>query len=243
MPAPNFWAILLGSTLFLLGIDSAFSMVEATATVICDTPAGKKYPRMFVAFMLCFVGFILSVPFCTNWGYVLFDVIDHYLCVFLLLLVGILQCAGCGWGFDVSNKMAKSEGHRKSILFLTASYWISLGIWGIIFVSLQQKLWGLVSYIPVALILLVISKVISNLTMGEWFEEVMMCGVCKIAYSMTSLTRPRESVNVRRGYETFFMVYWGLCIKYLIPVVLWFILVDSFRNDVLKAYSGYAWGW
>ena len=32
----NFWALLLGLVLFLLGIDSAFAMVEATATVVSD---------------------------------------------------------------------------------------------------------------------------------------------------------------------------------------------------------------
>jgi len=32
----NLWAFLLGCTLFLLGVDSAFSMVEATSTVITD---------------------------------------------------------------------------------------------------------------------------------------------------------------------------------------------------------------
>jgi len=32
----NFWAFLLGCVLFLLGIDSAFAMVEATATVVAD---------------------------------------------------------------------------------------------------------------------------------------------------------------------------------------------------------------
>ena len=37
MPGANAWAILLGLTLFLLGVDSAFSMVEAAATVINDT--------------------------------------------------------------------------------------------------------------------------------------------------------------------------------------------------------------
>lgn len=37
MNKPNFWSILLALTLFTLGVDSAFSMVEATSTVICDT--------------------------------------------------------------------------------------------------------------------------------------------------------------------------------------------------------------
>jgi solute carrier family 6 GABA transporter-like protein 1 len=100
MNASNFWVILLALTLFTLGIDSAFSMVEATATVINDTKWGGQYPKSFVAFVLCVLGFLLSIPFCTNWGFVLFDVIDHYLSNFLLIIVGILQCFGCGWGFD-----------------------------------------------------------------------------------------------------------------------------------------------
>jgi len=40
MTGSNFWAGILGLTLFMLGIDSAFSMVEAMATVIYDTNWG-----------------------------------------------------------------------------------------------------------------------------------------------------------------------------------------------------------
>lgn len=136
MDAPNFWTILFGITLYMLGIDSAFSMVEATSTVICDTPTGKKYPRMFVAFMLCFLGFLCSIPFCTNWGFILFDTIDHYLCVYLLLLVGILQCFGCGWGFNAAETLDKSTTHKYSLWYLALSFWGLLILEGIIFVSL-----------------------------------------------------------------------------------------------------------
>jgi solute carrier family 6 GABA transporter-like protein 1 len=111
MNIPNFWMILLAFTLYTLGIDSAFSMVEATATVINDTKWGSQFPQSFVAFVLCVLGFILSIPFCTNWGFVLFDVVDHYLSNFLLIIVGILQCFGCGWGFDYENTLAKSTSH------------------------------------------------------------------------------------------------------------------------------------
>lgn len=37
--AQNFWAILLGFTLFTLGIDSAFAITEGASTVICDFPS------------------------------------------------------------------------------------------------------------------------------------------------------------------------------------------------------------
>merc|ERR1712025_447878 len=71
MKGSNFWAVLLGSTLFMLGIDSSFSAIEATSTVICDTAWKGMAPRMFVAFVLCLIGFAGSVPFCANWGFTL----------------------------------------------------------------------------------------------------------------------------------------------------------------------------
>jgi hypothetical protein len=45
---------------------------------------------MFIVFILCVIGFLGSLPFCCNWGFILFDVVDHYLCAYLLLMIGIL---------------------------------------------------------------------------------------------------------------------------------------------------------
>jgi SNF family Na+-dependent transporter len=143
MPGSNFWTIMLGLVLFMLGIDSAFSMVEATSTVICDTPSGKHLPRMFVAFVLCFFGFLISIPFCTNWGYVLFDVIDHYLCAYLLIIVGIMQCFGVGWGFDAEETMKKSDGHSKSLKFLTLSFWFFTTVLPIVFIIIETPFVGI----------------------------------------------------------------------------------------------------
>lgn len=52
MPGANFWNLLLFTTLFTLGIDSAFSMVEAISTVLYDTPAGRKINRMIIALVV-----------------------------------------------------------------------------------------------------------------------------------------------------------------------------------------------
>ena len=100
MPASGLFAFFLGATLFLLGIDTTFSAMEATSTVICDTAWGGVVPRSFVAFVLCTFGFLGSFPFCFNFGFTLFNVVDHYLCAYLLNVIGILQSFGCGWFFD-----------------------------------------------------------------------------------------------------------------------------------------------
>ena len=133
----NLWAILLGLTLFMLGIDSSFSAIEATATVICDTAWAGKAPRMLVAFILCLIGFLGSLPFCCNWGFILFDVVDHYMCSYLLLLIGILQAFGCGWFFDIKSCTEKSEGHKKGLLFLSYTYWGILILFSFLFVFLE----------------------------------------------------------------------------------------------------------
>ena len=124
LPYPNFWIFILALTLYTLGLDSAFSMVEATSTVITDTPTGRKIPRKLIALILCVAGSIFSFLFCFNWGYTYFDVVDHYLGVYLLLLLGVFQCFGAGWVFDFTTAKAKST--NVSVLALGILYWGSL---------------------------------------------------------------------------------------------------------------------
>jgi len=90
MPWSNLWTFMFSATLFFLGIDSAFGYVEATSTVVTDLKFMRNVPRAFTSFLICLFGLICSIPFCTNWGFILFDVVDHYLCVYLLFICGIV---------------------------------------------------------------------------------------------------------------------------------------------------------
>lgn len=83
MDAPNFWSVLLALTLFMLGIDSAFSMVEGVSTVLYDTPWGRNIPRKLIALIICVTGFFFSLLFVSSWGLTFLDVVDHYLAVYL----------------------------------------------------------------------------------------------------------------------------------------------------------------
>lgn len=244
MDGSNAWCVVLGLTLFLLGIDSAFSMVEATSTVICDTPTGRKIPRTLVAFVLCCLGFLLSVPFCTNWGFFLFDVVDHYLCIYLLLLIGILQCLGVGWGFDAADTAAKSKTHQQSLMILTLSYWaLSLYTAGVCVVN-EDVGGGVWAWLfRVFCFSLFPSLVVAYPSMGfwGWYNDICMCGVKKIGYSFTSLGR--YDVRIRGTTEPLFVFYWGVLIKYLIPFVLMVILISSTKGDIENPYGGYATHW
>lgn len=124
LPAPNVWIFILALVLFTLGLDSAFSMVEATSTVISDTPTGAKIPRKLIALVLCTLGLALSFLFCFNWGYTYFDVVDHYLSIYLLFILGVLQCLGTGWVYGYEDAVEASN--KKSVLILGICFWGAL---------------------------------------------------------------------------------------------------------------------
>jgi len=103
MPFSNVWSIVLSLTLFTLGIDTAFSLVEAVSTVLWDTEWGRTIPRKLIALIICALGFCGSLLFVSSWGFTFFDVVDHYISVYLMLLIGLLECLGAGWVYKSTN--------------------------------------------------------------------------------------------------------------------------------------------
>merc|ERR1712060_486783 len=125
-------------------------MIEATSTIIHDqSKKGEedKYSRWKVSAILCAVGFVISTIFCSNWGFTYFDVVDHYLANYLMLLVGILQCFGACWMYKVHDsrdaaiklreagnldEAVKEETVYLAIKIIAIGYWVPLLILGIV---------------------------------------------------------------------------------------------------------------
>jgi len=101
MPWAPFFSVLFFLTLLTLGIDSAFSLVEAVNTVIADK--AKKAAKQKIAFYVCFSAFVLGIIFTTNAGLYLLDVVDHFVTNFGLIMVGIFECIAIGWVYKASR--------------------------------------------------------------------------------------------------------------------------------------------
>lgn len=61
------WVRLLFFNLFLLGIDSAFSILEGPITVTMDalTKTNRKYPKWMVSGIYCVIAYLLSIMYGT----------------------------------------------------------------------------------------------------------------------------------------------------------------------------------
>jgi neurotransmitter:Na+ symporter, NSS family len=95
MPWAAFFSVLFFITLLSLGIDSAFSIVEAIAATLKDKFGSIK--REKIAFWTCLLGFLLGILYVTGAGLYFLDIVDHFVTNIAILSVGILQCIMIGW--------------------------------------------------------------------------------------------------------------------------------------------------
>lgn len=91
MPAAQFWAVLLFLTLMLLGYSSLFAMVDALVTLAMD--AHPRFNRPLVVTAVVTIFFLLTLPYCTEFGYYLLTGIDRWINDVALVFVVWAECA------------------------------------------------------------------------------------------------------------------------------------------------------
>lgn len=225
--------------LWISGIDSAISYMQGWIANNTDKdPAARKvYP--LIVFGQCGTGYAICMLFCSNWGFVLFDLVDHYISDYVIILIGILQCVAVGWVFEYESTAIRSEGHREGLRNLAGWFWIP-----VIAVSFYAN-FGFANAKWVASIIGLVCFCCSCFCSGMWFRkaemgmrvwysEIFLCGVNKISMSIS--TTPEEAEN-RGMCAKFFEFYFGLAIKYLNPAILTFLLAENLNADLSAPYS------
>jgi solute carrier family 6 GABA transporter-like protein 1 len=76
MPAANFFSVIFFFTLFLLGLTSAFSLIETVTTLIVD--GQSRFPRWVVSTGVAIASFLISLIYCTEFGLQALDAVDTY---------------------------------------------------------------------------------------------------------------------------------------------------------------------
>jgi NSS family neurotransmitter:Na+ symporter len=95
IPFAPVFAVLFFVMLITLGIDSAFSLVEAASCVLHD-----RYPHIRkedVSLYVCAIGFISGIIFATFAGLYYLDITDHFITSYGLVFIGLLEVWAIGW--------------------------------------------------------------------------------------------------------------------------------------------------
>ncbi|XP_048253286.1 sodium- and chloride-dependent glycine transporter 2-like [Haliotis rufescens] len=98
LPVSQLWAVLFFIMLFMMGIDSMFGLTETTTAGLIEAcPKYLQQRRMCVTAGVCLVGFVVSIPFVTEGGIYLFQLMEWYASSFSTLLIGCLECVVINW--------------------------------------------------------------------------------------------------------------------------------------------------
>ncbi|PGH29735.1 solute carrier family 6 (neurotransmitter transporter, GABA) member 1 [[Emmonsia] crescens] len=244
MPASAFWAVLFFSTIMLVGISSAFALVESVVTSICDTDWGKKIPRTAVCTIVIVVSFLLSLLYCTQFGYYLLDAVDTWLNNFSLLFMAFSECIA-----------TTSLYRRKDVIgqigvipfFLYNGGYLASIILGV-GVAHASTPWagaiiGFGVFIVCSVVSIFLSKNPDTPAPSFWGNNQMLQRFWWMAfYSGNQLTRDLN-VAVATGKNWSIPVYWGPVIKYVSAPILGIIigfaypLFNSVRNDPLHIFA------
>lgn len=80
--------------LYVAGIDSAYSYVESLVCNILDhyrvNTTNHLGQRIGATAFVCVMGIALSAIFTTNFGWILFDLVDHYMSSYIVIAVGLM---------------------------------------------------------------------------------------------------------------------------------------------------------
>jgi solute carrier family 6 GABA transporter-like protein 1 len=92
MPASNFFSVIFFFTLFLLGLTSAFSLIETVTTLIVDSQS--RFPRWVISTGVAILSFLISLIYCTEFGLQALDAVDTF--VNGVALFSVVWCEAFG---------------------------------------------------------------------------------------------------------------------------------------------------
>ncbi|EGJ30719.1 MULTISPECIES: sodium-dependent transporter [Moorena] len=101
MPLPWLFSLLFFVMLLSLGIDSAFSLVEALNATILDKQQQGNVAKVSIG--VCLGGFIAGIIYTTRAGLYILDIVDHFVTNYNLMLVAIFQSILVGWVYGAEK--------------------------------------------------------------------------------------------------------------------------------------------
>jgi len=137
----SLFAIAFFATIVMLGVDSAFSILEGISAGFKD--AFKNTSTQKITFVLSSVALLAGLPFVTDGGLYLLDVLDHFTINYGLVAIVAVEAGVVGWlyGDELKAYVNERSGWQIGGLWSVAvKYVIPLFLTGLFAVNAYQEL-------------------------------------------------------------------------------------------------------
>jgi SNF family Na+-dependent transporter len=235
LPGGEHWIRLFFFMLFLLGIDSAFSFMEASLTVLADTKLFQHVERKKASFVLTMVAFLLSLMYATDAGLNWLDTIDFYI-NYVMLLVGGFECYAAGWVYNIEGQFERL-GQNTVIAYHVTTFGS---------VTLASILWFGISDADTALWAGFVGWVISYIA-GMFFVTFLLKKKMQADPSLT-LKGMYYDLTMRNAMELksdlsesagYLPTFWIVLVKHFIPPLIIILFALDTSSGKFGAYGGY----
>lgn len=143
MPLPHLWAVLFFIMLITVGLDTQFCMFETLSSGIVDAfPEKLSNRKTLVTAALSAAMFLLGLPFTTNAGIYIYQLIDWYSSSICMCLGGSLEFVAVAWYYGAerfSRDMEMMLGYSAPILLRICWCIISPTVFFVIFLVILKQ--------------------------------------------------------------------------------------------------------
>jgi len=87
MSGSNFFSVIWFLTIALLGVSSSVALIESLVTILNESLLGNHVKRWKTATAIVFISFLISLVYCTQFGYYFLDAVDTWVNNITLLLI------------------------------------------------------------------------------------------------------------------------------------------------------------
>lgn len=103
LPIPQLWSALFFLMLISLGIDSQFGVFETLASGFLDTFPKLRHRKVLVTGCFCVILMLLDLPYTTNAGIYLYQLVDWYFAAFCVLIISFFECFLIAWVYGAGR--------------------------------------------------------------------------------------------------------------------------------------------
>lgn len=105
--APQFFAVLFFTCLLVAGLSSSISIVEGFGSGLMDK---FGLSRTKTVTLLCVIGFLGGLIYCTGAGLFWLDIVDHFIMGYAAVPLAIVECVVFGWLIRGAVKKKRARG-------------------------------------------------------------------------------------------------------------------------------------
>eukprot|EP01067_Filipodium_phascolosomae_P001932 Filipodium_phascolosomae@DN2221_c0_g1_i1.p1 len=247
LPVPQLWTVLFMLVLLNLGIDSAYTFVDAFVEPWHESYLFRDTPRWKIIFATITIGILGCLFFCMDIGFALVDLTDWFLSHLGLQVYAFSKSACAGWFY-------RPDSVREKLGSLTSQYVLAAGMFGgmvilsILTLAIKGNMMFLGPGIGGAIIIgsLVAGLLIGangkgqdpTLTKGQKAYWAFMGGMEQYRIDANAVIG-KPARNKCLAFLQFHQlsVFWGFMTRFFVPLVGIFLISIDLQSTITDFYK------